>query len=43
MYAVNGVQIKIAPGEAAGLVGECGSGKSAIAKCPVKFLEPARG
>lgn len=41
--AVDGVDLKIMPGQALGLVGESGSGKSTIAKLLLRLTEPSAG
>jgi oligopeptide transport system ATP-binding protein len=43
VHAVEGVQLRIDPGEILGLVGESGSGKSTVGKCIVRLLEPDEG
>ncbi len=43
VYAVNGVDFEIYPGEAVALVGESGSGKSTIARCIVRLQESTSG
>ncbi len=42
-WAVNGVSFGIDPGEAVGLVGESGCGKTTTARCLLRLLEPTRG
>ncbi|MBB5350193.1 oligopeptide/dipeptide ABC transporter ATP-binding protein [Haloferula luteola] len=41
--AVDGVSLRIAPGETLGLVGESGCGKSTIAKALVRLVDPTAG
>lgn len=43
VYAVNGVDFEIFPGEAVALVGESGSGKSTIARCIVRLYDLTSG
>lgn len=43
IHAVNGVSFDIYPGEAVGLVGESGCGKSTIARCILRLEEPSQG
>jgi oligopeptide/dipeptide ABC transporter ATP-binding protein len=41
--AVDGVSFSIDPGETVGLVGESGCGKSTVARCVLRLLEPTAG
>ena len=41
--AVDGVQIAVQPGEAFGLVGESGCGKSTVARLALRLIEPTAG
>jgi oligopeptide transport system ATP-binding protein len=41
--AVNGISFSIARGEAFGLVGESGCGKTTTGRCIVRLIEPTRG
>jgi ABC-type glutathione transport system ATPase component len=43
IYAVNGVNFEIAPGEAVGLVGESGCGKTTTARCILGLEKPTSG
>ena len=43
VYAVNGVSIEVEAGEAVGLIGESGSGKSTIARLATGLLRPDAG
>jgi oligopeptide/dipeptide ABC transporter ATP-binding protein len=43
VYAVNGVDFEIFPGEAVALVGESGSGKTTIARCIVRLYDSTSG
>lgn len=43
IHAVNGVNFELFPGEAVGLVGESGCGKSTTARCILKLEEPTQG
>lgn len=43
LWAVNGVDLEVAPGESVGLVGESGCGKTTTARCVLRLLEPTRG
>lgn len=43
IHAVNGVTFDIYPGEAVGLVGESGCGKTTVARCILRLEEPTRG
>ena len=41
--AVDGVSLAIDPGETVGLVGESGCGKSTVARCLLRLIEPTAG
>lgn len=41
--AIRGVDLRVNPGETAGLVGESGCGKSTLARCAIRLLEPDSG
>ena len=43
LYAVNGVSLRIDPGETLGLVGESGCGKSTVGKLIMKLHDPTDG
>ena len=43
VYAVEDLSLTVAPGEALGLVGESGCGKSTVARCVVGLIRPTAG
>ncbi len=43
IHAVNGVSFEVYPGEAVGLVGESGCGKSTTARCILRLEDPTKG
>jgi oligopeptide/dipeptide ABC transporter ATP-binding protein len=43
VHAVDGVSFELARGEMLGLVGESGGGKSTVAKCILRLVEPTAG
>jgi len=43
IHAVNGVNFAVQSGETVGLVGESGCGKTTVARCIVRLMDPTRG
>ena len=43
VHAVEDLSLTVAPGEALGLVGESGCGKSTVARCVVGLIRPTAG